>query len=470
MKKHLTLLGGLKFTAVLCTCFPILPVFAGLMLVPRISATGYSMAWMLLFCLFSCLVGILCGAVLIPLLARKKGILFDLLGNLSTFLVSILCGGAGFLAGRQFLPIPADSAWVFWYVPIVAGVCCLVACFLGCRCWEDDYNEIIRVPYLAALVILDLLCSLLFWIFKTQLDMLVLSLTLLFSACVYAAAENQGNIDYLMQKRSHNHNILPRRMRWYSFSLVAGISVLIFAGYFLRKPVAALFRGILGILKAGLAALLSLLPSGENGEAVPETPIAPSQTGDMGLPPADSEPSIFWTFFGILVAALFVWILIFYRHEILGALRTLWGKIRDFFADILFRQAHISGPADSNEYFEDNVEELAREPGSFWKKEKPYDLRRWKKEYKAFRSMPNGTEKLREGYRLAMQYLLLRKVSINESDTPMQILQKGKTILPEDLLTSVTNAYCLTRYRDESPREDDIRQTTALLTACDSKK
>ena len=470
MGKRLSLLGGLKVTAVLCTVFPILPVFCGLMLIPKIPASRYNQAVMLALCLLSCLAGMLCGAFLIPAFSKKQGRLFDLLANVTSILAALLCGAAGFFAGGRFLPIPANSAWVPWYAPIAVGVCCLAACILGCRCWEEKYSDIIRAPYLTALIVADLLCSFLFWALKQPLDMLILSLTLLFAACVYAAAENQGNIDYLMQKRSHNHSILPRRMRWYSFSLVLGISVLIFGGYFLRKPIAAFFSWVVGLLKSGISALLRLLPQGEPGEPVPETPMDTPAPGDMGLPPAEGESSIFWTFFGIAVAVLLLWLIFYYRHEIWSAIRTILGKIRDFLSGLLFRRAHVSGPADANEYFEDNVEELSREPGSFWKRERPYDQRRWKKEYKAFRAMPDGVEKLREGYRLAMQHLLLKKIPLAPADTPADILKKGQAVLPADLFACVTNAYCLARYAGKEPDSQSSGQAASLLAACDRSK
>ena len=470
MGKRLSLLGGLKVTAVLCTVFPILPVFCALMLIPKIPADRYSQAVMLALCLLSCLIGMLCGAFLIPALSKKQGRVFDFLGNITTFLAAILCGGAGFFAGRRFFSIPINSAWVFWYVPIVVGVCCFAACILGCRCWEEKYSDIIRIPYLTALIVADLLCSFLFWALKQPLDMLILSLTLLFAGCVYAAAENQGNIDYLMQKRSHNHSILPRRMRWYSFSLVLGISVLIFGGYFLRKPIASFFSWVLSSLKSGISALLGMLSWGGSGEAVPETPMETPMQGDMGLPAAQGESSIFWTIFGIGLVVLFLWLIFYYRREIWGAIRTLLGKIRDILSGLLFRQAHTSGPADANEYFEDNVEELSREPGSFWKRERPYDQRRWKKEYRAFRAMPNGGEKLREGYRLAMQHLLLKNIPLVPSDTPADILKKGKAVLPADLFACVTDAYCLIRYAGKEPDSQASGQAASLLAVCDRGK
>ena len=466
MKKRITLLGCLKLAASLCTIFIILPVFACLLLVCQSPASRPLMLAALAACLLSCLIGIFCGAKLIPALSGRGGAVSALLGNLAVFLAALLCGASGFWAGRTLFPLPeAGASWSVWYIPALAAAACLVSGFLGCRVWESDYNDILGGRFLGALIILDLICSLLFWALKQELDLAVLSLTLLTAACVYAAAQNQGNIDYLMQKRSHNRSILPRRMRGYSFSLIAGISVLVFAGYFLRRPVAAFFRWILRLLRNAAAALLSLLPAGEGGESAMETAPSVSQ-GETGLPPAEGGSSVFWTIFGIVMVLLFLGLVFFYRREIWGAVCALFRKLRDLVSGVLFRQARNAGPADANEYFEDNVEELAREPGNFWKREKPYDLRRWKKEYKAFRGMAEGEDKLREGYRLAMQYLRLQKVPLSPPDTPAEILAKNGSVLPPELFARVTESYCLARYGGISPDGADSARMEEMLAAC----
>ena len=81
MKKRITLLGCLKLAASLCTTFIILPVFACLLLVCQSPASRPLMLAALAACLLSCLIGIFCGAKLIPALSGRGGAVSALLGN-----------------------------------------------------------------------------------------------------------------------------------------------------------------------------------------------------------------------------------------------------------------------------------------------------------------------------------------------------------------------------------------------------
>lgn len=465
MKRHFPLLLAIKCAAVLCFVFPLLPVAAALNL-PTGTIVGEGwMARTLAELVLSGLCGLLCGASFVPKISAKEGQWNTLLANLLAFGAALLCAGAVLLLQRYSPAASYETAWTVWYTAGIHALLAFVSASVCCRVWEWDYGDILTNIYLMVLVGLDAACCLVYWLTKNTLPLTTLSLTLLFAACVYAAAKNQGNIDYLMEKRSsRSTSILPKRMRWYSFSLVGIIFLLIFAGYFLRRPIAGFFRWVLHLLKLLIAALLSLLPSGEPGEVVEETPQA-SGGSNMGLPPAEEGGGIFWTLFGIAIGVLFLWLLFYYRHEIWNTIRSILRKFRDFLQGVLFHSRAPSALADVNQYFEDNIEELSREPGNFWKREKPYDLRRWKKEYRAFQRQEDSPKKLREGYRLALMLLLLRGAPLTPADTPTEIRRKAETYLPPALLASVTDGYCRVRYAGAQPGSSDWDELSALLRA-----
>ncbi len=449
MKLRFPLLPAIKSAAVLCFIFPLLPVFA-LLLLPAGAEAGAGLLWrQLAALLLSGGAGLLCGSVLVPRISRRPGRWSALWANLLAFLVALACGAAAFVLWMKFPEI--SGGWQELYLAIAAGALSFLAVSACCRIWERDYDEILTNRYLTALVVLDLVCCIAFWLVGRPLALGAFSVALLAAACVYAAAKNQGNIDYLTEKRSSRSvSILPRRMRWYSFSLVCCIFVLIFAAYFLRNPIAWVFRQCLELLRQLAGALLRLLPRGEEGEPVAEE-IPPQQSGDTGLPPATGEPSIFWTIFGIVLVLLFLFLLFYYRREIWRGLCAAWGGVRNFFRELLFHRASPPAMADVNQYFSDNVEELSRQPGSFRWRERKYDLHRWKKEYRAFRAMEAGPERMREGYRLALMLLLLRRVEISPADTPEEIRRKAGQVLPSDLLRAVTEGYCRVRYDGAQP-------------------
>lgn len=462
MKLRFPLLPVIKSAAVLCFEFPILPV-AALLLLPTDAEASAAMLWrQLAALLLSGGMGLLCGSVLVPRISRRPGRWSVLGANLLSLLAALGCGAAAFFFWL-WLP-PVSGGWQMVYLSAAAGVLSFVAAFICCRVWERNYDEILTTQYLTALIVADLACCIAFWLRGKPLALGALSVTMLAAACVYAAAKNQGNIDYLTEKRSsRSTSILPRRMRWYSFSLVCCIFVLIFAAYFLRTPIAWLFRQCLVLLRRLAGALLQLLPQGEGSEPLPEE-IPPQQGGETGLPSAEGGPSIFWTIFGVLLAALFLFLLFYYRREIWRGLRTAAAAVRDFFRRLLFHHASPPALADVNQYFSDNVEELSRQPGSFHWRERKYDLRRWKKEYRAFRAMDAGPERMREGYRLAMMLLLLRKVDITPADTPEEIRRKAEKALPPDLLRAATAGYCRVRYDGAEPDAAALEALAQMLS------
>ena len=80
--------------------------------------------------------------------------------------------------------------------------------------------------------------------------------------------------------------------------------------------------------------------------------------------------------------------------------------------------------------------------------------------------MAEGEDKLREGYRLAMQYLWLKKVPLSPPDTPAEILAKNGSVLPPELFARVTESYCLARYGGISPDGADSARMEEMLAAC----
>ena len=463
MSVRFPLIPVIKSAAVLCCVFPILPIYAAVAGVAGSGTRDDMLAAALALLLAAGCVGLCCGVFPVAALRKRNGRFTVLLSNLLLLMAGIGCAAAGFAAGLWLVPLPGGIPYLYAGL-LAAG--CLVSAILCCRAWEWQYDAILTRYYLIFFVIADVLCCLLHWIFGRELELSVLSLTFLTAACVYAAAKNQGNIDYLMTNRSNRStSILPKRMRWYSFSLVALIFVLIFGGYFLRKPIAALFGGVLTLGKALLVALVKLLPSDSGEYEQPETPTQATPQ-DMGLPQTEEGSSVIWSVFGFLLILLVIGLVIYYRREIWNAVRAAAAKLRDLLFSFFLHSASPSALADVNQYFADNVEEVSRDPGSFWKQQKPYDYHRLKKEYRAFRKMEDSPEKYREGYRLAKQLLLLKKKPVIPADTPAEILRKAGTALPEDLFACITGQYCRVRYGDAAPSAAEIDDLTRLLSEC----
>ena len=80
--------------------------------------------------------------------------------------------------------------------------------------------------------------------------------------------------------------------------------------------------------------------------------------------------------------------------------------------------------------------------------------------------MADGPEKAREGYRLAMLYLLLARAPLSPADTPEEILTKAGSRLPPELFCQVTEFYRQVRYRDGQTCSQGMEALASLLFEC----
>lgn len=448
-------------------CFPFLFLPLLMTVSAGLGIPGDSAFWtgpLILLIVFGCL-GMLSKVFLYPRVERCCG-LGLVLANLSSILLAVGCG----LCGSQMIacvPLPiAAYSWSVFSLQITAGIFCGAAFLGGSLIFERRYGEILTTVYFGILTGADAVCLLIAWIMKWQIGTTLLAVCYLIAAGVSAFSRSQSNIDFLMERRKHSLNHLPVKMRWYSLALVGGCFAVIVAGFLLRRQIADVLNWSLEMLRRGVGFLLRLISRGEEAEAVPEPEPEPPASPDIGLPEG-GESSIFWTIFGYAVLAGALFLLYYYRHEILNSLRRLGKKMAEILQRFLFRRGRAVKTGDLEGEYEDDVQDLPREPAPEpTKRRRTYDFRIWKKEYRAFRSMPDSGQKAREGYRLTLLYLLLKRVSLSPSDTPAEILAKAQSIVPEELFRSVTESYRAIRYGEVPAREEDLRYLSSLLEVC----
>ncbi len=390
------------------------------------------------------------------------------LANLGSILLAAGCGALGLFLAVQTPGIPAaGTVWGNLIRQIALGLLFAGDFLGGSLAAERRYGDILTNLYFCVLVGADAVCLLLAWFLKHPTGGTVLAVCLLIAAGVSAFSRNQSGIDFLMERRKHSLSHLPAKMRWYSLALTGGGFALVALGFLLRGQLAGALRWCLAMLKEGLGVLLRWLFRGSGGAEVPEEP-APSNSDSAVpemLPPGSS--SIFWTIFGYAVLAAGVFFLFYYRRQILAFLRSLFRKIFEALRRVLFRKRQAAGSPDDSGDYRDDVEDLPREPAPEpVKRRRPYDYRRWKRDYRAFRAMAEGPEKAREGYRLAMLYLLLTRTPLSPADTPEEILTKAGSRLPPELFRQVTEFYRQVRYRGERVSDSGMERLSALLSEC----
>ena len=461
----------LKILSAASFSFMFLPLL--MVLGAGLGARGGAAFWigpMLLLVAAGC-VGMAYKAWLHPRLERSCGMGLAL-ANITSILLAAGCGwGCFYLATKFTIPEPVYN-WTGFAFPLAAGILCGVAFLSGSIVFEHGYGEILTPTYLAVLTGVDAVCLLIPWIMKWQVSAGILAVDYLIVIGVAAFARNQSNIDFLMARRKHSLNHLPSKMRWYSLGLVGGCFAVVVVGFLLRGQIAGLLRWCLEILRLGFAKLLQWLfgDAGQSGELPPD-PAAPEMTPpDFGLT-EENGPSIFWTIFGWLMLLGVLALLFYYRREILGGFRNIVRKAADLLHRLLFRKGRMIPAGNQEGYYEDDIEDLPREPApKTVKKHRPYDMKNWRKEYRLYRAMADGEDKVRAGYRLAMLYLLLKRVPLTSSDTPTEILQKSEKVLPSTLFSSVTTAYRQVRYAEMMPSTQQIQQLSEMLGNCAAGK
>ncbi|MDD6034151.1 MAG: hypothetical protein PUC47_11880, partial [Oscillospiraceae bacterium] len=103
-----------------------------------------------------------------------------------------------------------------------------VFCILyASRHTEELYAELLPRSLLGIGLGTGAFAMVVFWGLKAEYSMNALIWPFVIEAVICAIVQNQGNIDYMMQRRKHDLSHLPRRVRWYSLYVTGGVVLLI---------------------------------------------------------------------------------------------------------------------------------------------------------------------------------------------------------------------------------------------------
>lgn len=466
--KQVPLFRVLKVLATICLSLTILPVLMGLCASFGIRGDGSFWSGQILLLTLSSTLGLLWKTLLHPHIVKSCG-LGLILANFLSALLALLFALLEMLLFFPLLPQPLQF-YRFTYFPF--GASGIGAAFLcGSLAAERQYGNILTNYSFGILTGADCLCVFLAWCLKWEISNATLAICYLLTAGVSALCRNQSGIDFLMQRRKHDLSHLPVKMRWYSLALTTGGFGLVLAGFLFRNQIAGGIHWFLNVLKEGISALLRYLTSGEGSK---ETPLESGGSSQLERLPPYEEPgngSLFWTIFGWLMLVGAIIGIYYYRREIAAFFRTIWLKLKTFLAKLFLHRGKAARSNELTGSYEDDVVSLPRIPAApAEKKQKPYDLRLWRKEYRAYQRLPEGSEKLRKGYRLILLCFLLKRIPLLPSDTPEEIFKKAESRVPSDLLRKVTDSYQKTRYGELTPNVADLTALSQLLEDCCRKE
>ncbi len=350
-----------------------------------------------------------------------------------------------------------------------------ISYFLVWRKAPKDYASIIDKKMLTAYCVLSAIVVIAFWGMKVNYNRMILVWGVFYLASCYALSQDQSNIDFMMARRKHKLEHLPDAVRGRSLKLTLVVIAAGFICVLLAPQLGWLFSQLLTGIKIALLAFFrfiwSLVPSAEPGEEVEET--VTGQPGEMGGFGGSEEGSPWWDYIMwplmILIAG---WLLYTYRDSIMRSLITFWRTIRTKVKGALFaapRRARIA--ADGEEEYEDEVVELSVQEVRDERNASAFKIRQWKKAVRIWRAKPASAEKYREGYRLALDWLIWKNVPLIPSDTPLAVLEKAKAVLTGDEWEPVTDWYNLIRYGEPNPfPEESIPALDKALSGMEKSK
>ncbi len=354
--------------------------------------------------------------------------------------------------------------WGLWNA-VAAAVLAGVLYFVAYALFYLPYGQVIN--NLRYLVMTGIYAGALFILWAVRLPMDAPSFVLVFLAAtaIYLLVSNQSNIDYMMQRRRHALSHLPEKIRRYNILLVGGIFVLLLALFLLKDWIILGIAGLGELLRRALVYLLNM--SFSDGEA--PLPDDPGANGGEDFPLEPGEPNpVVQAVLTLAVAAVLIFLVVYYRRSILEAFQNLYRWVRDAVYRLFHKDRAAVRVDDSSEYYLDLEETLL--PAEYTARRRVVSgMRQWRRAVKEYSRMADGPEKFRRGYALIVEGLTLRQIPIRQSDTTLEIMDKSAEALPPSSLAIPTAGYNALRYGERTIPLEQIGQIDALLAQMKKK-
>ena len=332
-----------------------------------------------------------------------------------------------------------------------------------------DYGTILRDGVFLTNIAANIIALLILWFFKKPYStpQFVGIFLLIFS--IIGLTRNQSNIDYLMERRQHKFENLPRHIRLYNGKLMGVLLGGILLCFLLKDWIVLGLYGLLDVLRVLILLIakfifwLGSLFTGGNGEN--SGALGPSQ---LPLFPSEeaNETLINWPLLLILVAV--VTALIYKRKNVFSFFISLFYRVQNWIKNFLHRSYGPHKHPENSEYYYDHEEYLRPEEFALHKSSLN-PMRQWNKDYRTFCRMKTSDEKFRFGYGLALRALKIKGIPITPSDTPNEILKKSLMLIDSDFSKDTTKAYNPLRYGSGELLDGGIESLSALLQWASSK-
>ncbi len=347
--------------------------------------------------------------------------------NVIRYLGALLPLAAGLLlfsAPSANIPFPIMAA-------VPPAVIMTVLYFVGQSLYFKPYYDILKFPVVLFHIICGTSLGIIGWILQyngidVSFPMDFIVVVFLIFVSVYAISKSQGTLDYVMDRRGHKMSALPGNIRRYNLLLVCVLIAVLAVAFLFRRPIGAflvvLKDGLMFAVKCILAFLIYLMTlfgGSSEGEST-----SSGASGEMDLSFLDTGRRI--PDFTILILVLVIGgLLLFNWKKIIAGIRKLWKSLGKLSRKLFWGRKEAYGRQDESLDYVDEEESLTEEASV--RENGEHGWKKWRKACRAFRKMEDSEEKLRRGYRLIVEWLKLKGVDVQRSDTPLEILKKAES-------------------------------------------
>ncbi len=265
--------------------------------------------------------------------------------------------------------------------------------------------------------------------FGLQYDFTLFIPEFLIFIIIFGMVRNQSHIDFLMARRKHKMEDLPKWVRSYNLGLMSAILAVIAVLFLCRDWIIVGIKWLAKWISIGLYRLFYWVGSWfvpdqfepihfeENAELAEEIVEEAARSNPYGA-----------IFSYVLVALLLVGVIwLLWRFHVFG---KLWSILKKSGSALMRRLQHGADKEvqeqDTAEEFTDEETELSKDLRSSRRGAKQTSaFKEWRQRYKRFLKVKEQNARYREGYLLLRQYLKLRGVAFLDGDTVLQLHDKA---------------------------------------------
>ncbi len=271
---------------------------------------------------------------------------------------------------------------------------------------------------------------------------------------IFGLTINQSHIDFLMERRKHKMEDLPKWVRSYNVWLTSSIMAVIGILFLCKEYIIAGIKWIAKMTGFLIVKLWNWFGSlfvheefeefyvPEAAETVEDFEVAVSQGGQRST-------MIFSYFIVMMAIVAAIYFLCKYR-----VFQKIWAFLKTTGMTLLHRFKEGNGsykPKMIEQEFVDSESELDANTRKNRKKDGGSAFKQWRKAYKEFLKIKEQSARYEQGFLLLTDYFKLRGVPLQTGDTALQVEQKalkGKKI-DQSVSNDITEGYHLLCYAEK---------------------